>query len=92
MKYEAILAAEEYLARDTRIDITYDVSVECEVGEINAEVVNLLSDGFRLRSRNPLQVGWEVTLKSGKHDPVKAIICWGCGHESGGVFSEPVAL
>jgi PilZ domain len=92
MKYEAILAAEEYLARDTRIDITYDVSVECEVGEINAEVVNLSSDGFRLRSRNPLQVGWEVTLKSGKHDPVKAIICWACGHESGGVFSEPVAL
>ena len=92
MKHEAILAAEEYLARDTRIDITYDVSVECEVGEINAEVVNLSSDGFRLRSRNPLQVGWEVTLKSGKHDPVKAIICWACGHESGGVFSEPVAL
>jgi hypothetical protein len=92
MKHEAILAGTDSPARATRIDITYDVSVECEVGEINAEVVNLSSDGFRLRSHNPLQVGWEVTLKSGKHDPVKAIICWACGHESGGVFAEPVAL
>ena len=61
MKHEAILAGEDYLPRDTRID-------------------------------GPLQVGWEVTLKAGKHDPVKAIICWACGLESGGVFAEPVAL
>ena len=92
MKHEAILAGDDYLPRDTRIDVNYDVSVECEAGEIDAEMVNLSSDGFRLRTDGPLQVGWEVTLKAGKHDPVKAIICWACGHESGGVFSEPVAL
>ena len=92
MKHEAILAGDDYPPRDTRIDVTYDVSVECEAGEIDAEVVNLSSDGFRLRTHGPLQVGWEVTLKAGKHDPVKAIICWACGLESGGVFSEPVAL
>ena len=92
MKHEAILAGDEYLPRDTRIDVTYGVSVECEAGEIDAEVVNLSSDGFRLRTDNPLQVGWEVTLKAGKHDPVKAIICWACGLESGGVFADPVAL
>ena len=92
MKHEAILAGDGYPPRDTRIDVTYDVSVECEAGEIEAEVVNLSSDGFRLRTDGPLQAGWEVTLKNGKHDPVKAIICWACGLESGGVFSEPVAL
>ena len=92
MRHEAILAGDEYPSRDTRIDVTYDVSVECEAGEIDAEMVNLSSDGFRLRTDGPLQVGWEVTLKAGKHDPVKAIICWACGLESGGVFSEPVAL
>ena len=92
MKHEAILAGDKYPARDTRIDVTYDVSVECEAGEIEAEMVNLSSDGFRLRTDGPLQVGWEVTLKAGKHDPVKAIICWACGLESGGVFAEPVAL
>ena len=92
MKHEAILAGDKYPARDTRIDVTYDVSGECEAGEIEAEMVNLSSDGFRLRTDGPLQVGWEVTLKAGKHDPVKAIICWACGLESGGVFAEPVAL
>ena len=92
MKHEAILAGTDSPARATRIDITYDVSVECEVGEINAEVVNLSSDGFRLQTANPLEVGWEVTLEATRQFPVKAVICWACGLEAGGVFSEPVAL
>ena len=94
MKYEAILAAEEYLARDTRIDITYGCErPNAKVGRDQCSRSSTCrATASACASRNPLQVGWEVTLKSGKHDPVKAIICWGCRHESGGVFSEPVAL
>ena len=64
----------------------------CEAGEFEAELTNLSSDGFRLHSDGPLQVGWEVTLEAAKNFPVKAMICWACGNESGGVFSEAVAL
>ena len=92
MKHQAILEGQDWLPRDPRIDVTYDVSVECDAGEIEAQMLNLSSDCFRLRTEGPLQVGWEVTLKAGKHDPVKAVICWACGLESGGVFAEPVAL
>ena len=92
MKHEAILAGEEWPSRDPRVEVDFDVRVHCETGEVDAQIVNLSSDGFRLHSRNPLEVGWEVTLEAAKQFPVKALICWACGNESGGVFAEPVAL
>lgn len=92
MKHEAILAGEELLPRDPRVDTDLPVRVHCAAGEFEAELTNLSSDGFRLRSSNPLQVGWEVTLEATKNFPVKALICWACGNESGGVFAEAVAL
>ena len=92
MKHEAILAGDEFPSRDTRVEVGYDVNVHCEAGEIEAQLLNLSSDGFRLHSANPLQVGWAVTLEAAKQFPVKALICWACGLESGGVFAEPVTL
>jgi hypothetical protein len=92
MKHEAILAAEEWPPRDPRVDADYDVRVHTDGGEIDAQIVNLSSDGFRLHSANPLEVGWEVTLEAAKQFPVKALICWACGLEAGGVFAEAVAL
>lgn len=92
MKHEAILAGQDWLPRDPRVDVDFDVRVVCDAGEIGAQIVNLSSDGFRLQTANPLQVGWEVTLEAAKQFPVRAIICWACGHEAGGVFEEPVAL
>lgn len=92
MKHQAILEGQEWPPRDTRVDADYDVRVRCDAGNIDAQVINLSSDGFRLRSHDPLQVGWEVTLEAGKHDPVRAVICWACGLDAGGVFAEPVAL
>ena len=92
MKHEAILAGEEWPSRDPRVEVDFDVRVHCDGGEIDAQIINLSSDGFRLHSRNPLEVGWEVTLEAAKQFPVKALICWACGNESGGVFAEPVAL
>ena len=92
MKHEAILAGEQLLPRDPRVHIEMPVRVHCEAGEFEAELTNLSSDGFRLHSDGQLQVGWEVTLEAATNFPVKALICWACGNESGGVFSEAVAL
>jgi hypothetical protein len=33
-----------------------------------------------------------VTLEASKNFPVKALICWACGQDAGGVFAEAVAL
>ena len=92
MKHQAILAGQDWLPRDQRVDVGYDVLVQCEAGEIDAQLVNLSSDGFRLYTADPLQVGWEVTIEAPKHESVKALICWACGLDAGGVFAEPVAL
>jgi hypothetical protein len=92
MKHEAILEGQELLPRDPRVDAEFDVRVHTQAGEIDARIVNLSSDGFRLHSDNPLQVGWVVTLEAAKQFPVKALICWACGTEAGGVFADPVAL
>ena len=92
MKHQAILEGQDWLPRDPRIDVTYDVSVECDAGEIEAQMLNLSSDGFRLRTEGPLQVGWAVPLEAAKQFPVRALICWACGNDAGGVFEEPVAL
>jgi len=92
MKHETILAEQEWLPRDPRVEVDFDVRVRTETGEIDAQIVNLSSDGFRLQTSNPLEVGWEVTLEAAKHFPVRALICWACGLEAGGVFAEPVAL
>lgn len=91
MKHEAILAG-DWLPRDPRVEAHFDVRVHCQAGEIEAEIINLSSDGFRLRSQDPLQVGWVVTLEAAKQFPVKALICWACGLEAGGVFAEAAAL
>ena len=93
MKHQAILAVDELLVpRDPRVETELAVRVHCLAGEFEAELTNLSSDGFRLHSASPLQVGWEVTLEAAKDFPVRALICWACGTESGGVFSEAVAL
>ena len=91
MKHEAILEG-DWLPRDPRVDTDFDVQVSWADGEAEAQILNVSADGFRLRTMDPLQVGWEVTLQTGKYDAVKAIICWACGHDAGGVFAEPVAL
>lgn len=92
MKHEAILAAEDWSPRDPRVDVDFDVRVHCNEGEVPAQILNLSADGFRLHSSKPIEVGIEVTLEAAKQFPVKALICWACGLESGGVFAEPVTL
>jgi hypothetical protein len=92
MKHEAILEGHDLISRSPRVDAAFAVRVHCQAGEIEAQIVNLSSDGFRLQSKDPLQAGWIVTLEAAKQFPVKALICWACGLDAGGVFAEPVAL
>src|SRR4029453_19166294 len=66
MKHEAILEGQELLPRELRVDAEFGVRVHCQAGEIEAQIVNLSSDGFRLHSANPLEPGWEVTLEAAK--------------------------
>jgi hypothetical protein len=92
MKHEGELVGREWLQRDARVEATYDVTVRSPAGGVHAEVINVSSEGFRLRCSEPLETGWEVTLEVARHDPLKALIVWACGLEAGGVFAEPVAL
>lgn len=92
MKHEPILAGQELPSRDPRVDVDFDVRLQCQQGPIDAQIINLSADGFRLHSAKPVEVGWEVTLEAAKQFPVRALICWACGLESGGVFAESVAL
>lgn len=92
MKHQAILAAEEWPPRDPRVGVDFDVRVYCEAGPIDAQILNLSADGFRLHSAKPITPGAEVTLEASMQFPVKALICWASGLESGGVFAEPVTL
>jgi len=92
MKHENFFAARELTPRDVRVAADCEVRVRCDDGEIDAQLVNLSSDGFRLHSERSLQPGWVVTLEAAGHDPVKALVCWVCGCEAGGVFAESAAL
>ena len=92
MKYEGELVGRELVERDPRVDVTYEVLVRGAEASVEAELMNISSDGFRLRCNEPLTTGSEVTLEVAMHDPLKAVICWACGLDAGGVFAEPVAL
>jgi hypothetical protein len=92
MKYEGELVGSEWVERDARTDVNFEVLVRGPSRDVGAELINLSSDGFRLRCDEPLTVGSEVTLEVAKHDPLRAVICWACGLDAGGVFAEPVAL
>ena len=92
MKFEGPLQGQELSHRPARTDVTYDVSVSCDAGEFEAQIVNLSAMGFRLRCESQLQVGWRVSLKVAKLPPVRAVVCWTRDEECGGAFVEPVIL
>ena len=92
MKYEGELVGEEWVERDPRVDIIYEVLVRAADSSVGAELINISSEGFRLRCNEPLECGSEVTLEVAMQNPLKAVICWATGLDAGGVFAEPVAL
>ena len=92
MMYEGRLEGREWKPRDVRVDAACDVTVQCNAGDVPGRIVNISSEGFRLHADAELQPGWEVTLRTTRHDPVRAVICWAAGLEAGGIFVEAVAL
>ena len=92
MKHAGKLEGRECAARGVRVEAEFEVRVHSDRGAVEARVLNLSSDGFRLRTQLPLEVGSIVTLAARGEHPVKALICWAVGLEAGGVFAEPAAL
>jgi len=92
MRYEGKLVGKGWVERDPRVDVIYGVLVRAGDADVEAELINISSDGFRLRCNGPLQSGSEVTLEVAMQNPLKAVICWASGLDAGGVFAEPIAL
>ena len=92
MKYEGKLEGREYQPRLARIDVQYDALVHFERTAVEAMILNVSSQGFRLHAAEELEAGMHVMLEVEKLEPVRGQICWTRGQESGGVFLEAIAL
>jgi hypothetical protein len=92
MKYEGRLQGREITPRSARIDVRYDAMVRFDGAATEAMILNVSSKGFRLHTAEELEPDMEVTLEVDKLEPVRALIRWCCGAESGGVFLDAIAL
>ena len=92
MKMDGKLEGRELSPRAAQVTIEYDVIVRCEADEVDARILNMSRNGFRLRTVAELRTGSEITLEMPEIDPVKAIVRWASGFEAGGVFLDAVAL
>lgn len=92
MKHVGKLEGREFDPRDTRVDVRYDALVRLDWGAVEAMILNVSSNGFRLHAAEELEPGAEVTIEVDKLKPVRAQIHWTRGQESGGMFLESVAL
>jgi hypothetical protein len=92
MKYEGRLQGREITPRAARIDVRYDAVVRFAGAMTQAMILNMSSKGFCLRTADELEPDMEVTLEVDKLEPVRGIIRWCCGEESGGVFLDAIAL
>jgi len=92
MRYEGKLEGRELWPRATRTDVKYDAVVRADFVAVDAMILNVSSAGFRLHTAEDLAEGMEVMLEVDKLEPVRGLIRWSCGQESGGVFLESIAL
>lgn len=92
MKFDGQLEGRELLPRPPRIDVSYDALVRLEWGAVEAQILNVSNKGFRVRSSTELEPGTEITIEVPKLEPVRGMVRWSCGDESGGIFLDPVAL
>jgi hypothetical protein len=79
-------------SRAPRVDTGFLVRIRCAAGTFPGRITNLSSSGFGLQSARPLEPGAEVTLEMPKQTPMKGVIRWAAGKESGGEFTEPLAI
>jgi hypothetical protein len=92
MKFEGKFEGREITPRAARIDVKYDALVRSDWGAVDAMILNVSCKGFRLHTAEELQAGMEVMLEVDKLQPVRGLIHWACGDESGGVFLDAIAL
>ena len=57
MKHAGELVGVEFPARDARVSVRYNLLVRPDADRIEAELINVSSDGFRLRCEEPLESG-----------------------------------
>ena len=86
------LEGREWTPRAARVDVQFDALVRLDRGAVEGAVLNVSSEGFRLRTSEELEVGAEVSLEVETLPAVRGEILWTCGYECGGVFLEAVAL
>ena len=93
MKMSNDLAACVDNGREPRVSLNCDaVLTEADGCTVDVVIIDVSQHGFRLRSLAELEVGSEVELQMAKVPSVRGQIRWTCGHHSGGVFLDPIAL
>jgi hypothetical protein len=79
--------------RDRRVRLNCDALLTEDDGyTVDVTIVDVSSDGFRLRSLADLEIGSKVLLQMQNVAAVRGEIRWTCGHEAGGIFLDPVVL
>lgn len=68
------------------------VLTESDGCTVDVTLIDVSVGGFRLRSFGELDVGSEVLLQMPKAPAVRGQIRWSNGHQSGGIFLDPIAL
>ena len=93
MKMSNDLAACIHTGREARVTLNCSAVLMEEDGSmLDVTIVDVSTNGFRLHSLAELEVGSEVSLQMAKVPAVGGEIRWTCGHQSGGIFLDPVAL
>jgi len=92
MRYEGKFEGRELRPRGARIDVKYDARVRADCTDVDAMILSVSRAGFRLHAAEELAEGMEVMLEVDKLEPIRGLIRWSCGQESGGVFLEAIAL
>jgi hypothetical protein len=76
-------------SRPTRVEVDFPATLVASDGcEAEVTVLDLSTDGFRIRFVETVLPGEQVSLRAGKHGDLAAEIRWVRGSEAGGVFLE----
>lgn len=93
MKTSSSLGSCIQTRRDRRVTLNCDAILTEDDGyTIDVTIVDVSSDGFRVKSPTDLEIGSKVLLQMRNVAAVRGEIRWTCGHEAGGIFLDPVVL
>ena len=74
-------------SRATRILLNAPIGIDMEDGSrVPATLLDLSSEGFRLRSEELLQVGERIALRVDGEEPMPGEVKWATGFVAGGIF------